>query len=146
MDEKKTTTTEEEMQQPRTEEETGPVAEKDEEDDTRNPPTNMVTVSTEEYELLHQLKKERRQNILKDKAKLHSKILSSRRITVALRRTDLKSVAPDQDVVAYIEICNLKAVAGDKSEATEDEIAAYLQVFYAGTDQPTLAQIKSACK
>lgn len=106
----------------------------------------LVNVSKEEFELLQQLKQERRDYVMKDKAKLHSKILSSRRITVALRRIDLKALAPDQHVVAYIEICNLKAVAGDKSEASEPEIAAYLEVFYAGNDQPTLEQIKAAIK
>jgi len=107
-------------------------------------PTTHVTVSSEEFDLLQQLKKERRENILKDKAKLHSKIISSRRITVALRRIDLKTIAPDQDVVAYIEICNLKAVSGDKSEASEKEIAAYLDVFFAGNDMPTLEQVQAA--
>lgn len=106
--------------------------------------TNSVTVTSEEFDLLQQLKRERRDNQMKDKAKLHSKIMSSRRITVALRRIDLKTTAPDQDVVAYIEICNMKAVAGDKSEASEKEIAAYLELFYAGNDQPTLDQIKVA--
>lgn len=108
--------------------------------------TGNVSVSTEQFELLQLLIQERRDNIMKDKAKLHSKIFSARRITVALRRINLKSTAPDQDVVAYIEICNLKSVAGDKSEASEEEMAAYLEVFYAGNTQPTLEQIKAAVK
>lgn len=109
--------------------------------------TNQVTVSSEEFDLLQQLKRERRTYVMKDKAKLHSKIMSSRRITIALRRMgDLKAIAADQDVVAYIEICNLKSVAGDKSEASDAEIAAYLEVFYAGNDMPTLEQVKAATK
>jgi hypothetical protein len=105
---------------------------------------NTVNVSSEEYNLLQQLKRERRGYVMQDKAKLHSKIISSRRITVALRRIDLKTIAPVHDVVAYIEICNLKAVGGDKSEASEAEMKAYLDLFYAGNDQPTLDQIKAA--
>jgi len=107
-------------------------------------PQDSVNVSKEEFDLLQQLKHERRDYVMKDKAKRHSKILSSRRITVALRRVDLKLIAPDQDVVAYIEICNLKAVAGDKSEASDLEMLAYLELFYAGNDQPTLEQIKAS--
>jgi hypothetical protein len=110
-------------------------------------PTNHVTVSSEEYDLLQQLKRERRTYVMTDKAKFHSKIMSSRRITVALRRMgELRAIAADQDVVAYIEVSNLKSVAGDKSEVSEAEMTAYLDVFYAGNDMPTLEQVKAAIK
>ena len=105
---------------------------------------NTVSVSTKEYELLQQLLHERRENGLKEKARRHSKVMSSRRITVALRRIDLKTIAPDNDVVAYIEVCNLHAVAGEKAEATDKEMAAYLDLYFAGNDNPTLEQIKAA--
>ena len=99
-------------------------------------------VSPEEYALIQLAKEDRINNGLDAKAKRHSKIMPSRRITVALRRTDLKKVAPDHDVVAYIEVCNLKAVAGQKSEASDEEMAAYLQLFRQGAE-PTLAAIEA---
>lgn len=103
--------------------------------------TSGFFVSQEEYALIQQAKEDRINNGLDAKAKLHNKIMSSRRITVAMRRTDLKSVAPDHDVVAYIEVCNLKAVSGQKAEASEEEMTAYLTLYRQGID-PTLAGIQ----
>lgn len=102
------------------------------------------TISAEEYALIEELKRERRERVLTERVKNHSKIFSSRRITVALRRVDLKDSAPDRDVLAYIEVCNLKSVAGLKAEASEEEMSAYLRLFDQGTDFPTLEAVHAA--
>jgi hypothetical protein len=106
-------------------------------------PSGGFFVTPEEYALIQQAKEKSITDRLDTKAKLHSKIFPSRRITVALRRINLKEIAPDYDVVAYIEICNLKAVADKKSEATDQEMAAYLNLFMQGVE-PTLAAIEAA--
>lgn len=100
-------------------------------------------VSPEEYALIQEAKLLKHERRVEDKVKLHSKIFPSRRITVALRRIDdLRALATDEDVIAYIEVCNLKAVAGKKAEATEEEMSAYLQLFRQGQD-PNLAAINN---
>lgn len=98
-------------------------------------------VSPEEFALIQEAKELKLTKRLDEKVKLHSKTFPSRRITVALRRIDLKQTAPDNDVVAYIEVCNLKAVAGKKSEASEQEMSAYLQLFSQGVE-PSLPAIE----
>lgn len=109
--------------------------------DTTDNSVSTVTVSAEEYALIEEFKRDRRERAIETRLKNHSKNVPARRNTIALRRINLKEVAPDRDVLAYIEVCNLKAVAGQKAEATEEEMKAYLQLFDQGVDFPILEAV-----
>jgi len=96
---------------------------------TGNTAAATRTISEEQFQQFLASQKMAKEYILAKKMKEHNAIFSSRRITVATRRVDLKSIAPDLDVLAYIEICKMKETLGQEPTASDTEIAAYVELW-----------------
>jgi len=95
--------------------------------DTSAPTT--FTISNAQYMQFLAAQRTAREYTLAKKMKDHNAIFSSRRITVATRRIDLKAIAPDLDVLAYIELCKMKETIGQDATASDPEIAAYVEIW-----------------
>lgn len=103
-------------------------------DNTADAAPATRTISEAQYMQFLAAQKTAKEYVLAKKTKEHNSVFSSRRITVAIRRIDLKATAPDLDVLAYIEICKMKEATGQDATASETEIAAYVELWHADGD------------
>lgn len=92
------------------------------------------TISEAQYMQFLAAQQTAKEYVLAKKIKEHNSIFSPRRLTVAYRRVDLKAIAPDLDVVAYIEISNMKEAIGQDASASDTEIAAYVELWNSDGD------------
>lgn len=96
---------------------------------TANLAPTTFTISNVQYMQFLAAQRTAREYTLAKKMKEHNAIFSARRITVATRRIDLKAIAPDLDVLAYIELCKMKEAIGQDATASDPEIAAYVEIW-----------------
>lgn len=90
-----------------------------------------VTITSEEFAELSRLRGELRQRRVEDKVKELGMNRAVYRQRLVMRRVNQKSIAPDEDLVAYDAIHKLKNPSGDakqKINVTDNEIVAYKEL------------------
>lgn len=100
--------------------------------------TPGVNLSSEDFELLQQLKQERRVWALRDRKEALGPLYKSRSNTLFLRRAQIlyPNLVPMEDVIAYGDIFDLREAVtakGKKVLVSDKEIEVYHQLEAAGT-------------